>query len=196
MIRRPPRSTLFPYTTLFRSHHRGRIEARTTQCSRRWKKGVLHGFTAVAELKQHRGIHTSVRLAVFHSFTAAAELKRQWLSGRGGGHPRSPRPHCRGQIEASRRNATRTCSTGVLHGLTAVAELKHRNVIDKHYVNFEISTAFARWPNQRLNGQETPTVQKAVLHGFNAVAKLKLVVRHQVRELEPGSPRIQRRGRI
>src|SRR2546430_9130440 len=24
MIRRPPRSTLFPYTTLFRSHHRGR----------------------------------------------------------------------------------------------------------------------------------------------------------------------------
>src|SRR2546429_3294171 len=33
MIRRPPRSTLFPYTTLFRSHdfvelHRGRIDAR------------------------------------------------------------------------------------------------------------------------------------------------------------------------
>src|SRR3712207_7395835 len=25
MIRRPPRSTLFPYTTLFRSHIRGRI---------------------------------------------------------------------------------------------------------------------------------------------------------------------------
>src|SRR5258708_30071058 len=24
MIRRPPRSTLFPYTTLFRSHHHGR----------------------------------------------------------------------------------------------------------------------------------------------------------------------------
>src|SRR2546430_9287521 len=26
MIRRPPRSTLFPYTTLFRSHHRARLE--------------------------------------------------------------------------------------------------------------------------------------------------------------------------
>src|SRR3712207_7625570 len=26
MIRRPPRSTLFPYTTLFRSHHRRFIE--------------------------------------------------------------------------------------------------------------------------------------------------------------------------
>src|SRR2546422_1878856 len=25
MIRRPPRSTLFPYTTLFRSHHRGAV---------------------------------------------------------------------------------------------------------------------------------------------------------------------------
>src|SRR5438067_4718172 len=28
MIRRPPRSTLFPYTTLFRSHHGARPDAR------------------------------------------------------------------------------------------------------------------------------------------------------------------------
>src|SRR5258708_23891547 len=28
MIRRPPRSTLFPYTTLFRSLHRGDVDAR------------------------------------------------------------------------------------------------------------------------------------------------------------------------
>src|SRR3712207_7935422 len=28
MIRRPPRSTLFPYTTLFRSEHDGRVEER------------------------------------------------------------------------------------------------------------------------------------------------------------------------
>src|SRR2546430_6816876 len=27
MIRRPPRSTLFPYTTLFRSHHKSKIDA-------------------------------------------------------------------------------------------------------------------------------------------------------------------------
>src|SRR3712207_6931307 len=26
MIRRPPRSTLFPYTTLFRSHHHGMMQ--------------------------------------------------------------------------------------------------------------------------------------------------------------------------
>src|SRR5438105_6301800 len=30
MIRRPPRSTLFPYTTLFRSHSRRRKYSRTT----------------------------------------------------------------------------------------------------------------------------------------------------------------------
>src|SRR5258708_36176963 len=30
MIRRPPRSTLFPYTTLFRSHYQRRIRRRLT----------------------------------------------------------------------------------------------------------------------------------------------------------------------
>src|SRR2546425_2665485 len=39
MIRRPPRSTLFPYTTLFRSTHqgyaRGRAAAAPRQCARR-----------------------------------------------------------------------------------------------------------------------------------------------------------------
>src|SRR3990172_5238246 len=41
MIRRPPRSTLFPYTTLFRSHTRGRRAAqdapRTVARSARWR---------------------------------------------------------------------------------------------------------------------------------------------------------------
>src|SRR5207249_7166790 len=30
MLRRPPRSTLFPYTTLFRSHSRKRTDSRTS----------------------------------------------------------------------------------------------------------------------------------------------------------------------
>src|SRR3712207_7478207 len=34
MIRRPPRSTLFPYTTLFRSSWRSRRCPRTTWCAR------------------------------------------------------------------------------------------------------------------------------------------------------------------
>src|SRR5438094_6274797 len=33
MIRRPPRSTLFPYTTLFRSGHAGRARAERTPAS-------------------------------------------------------------------------------------------------------------------------------------------------------------------
>src|SRR5256885_3066553 len=35
MIRRPPRSTLFPYTTLFRSNPRRTAPTRTTSCPRR-----------------------------------------------------------------------------------------------------------------------------------------------------------------
>src|SRR5260221_1982856 len=34
MIRRPPRSTLFPYTTLFRSHARRRVGARLAAAAR------------------------------------------------------------------------------------------------------------------------------------------------------------------
>src|SRR5690348_17807538 len=40
MIRRPPRSTLFPYTTLFRSKDRRRIELHITPAGRRFV-GVL-----------------------------------------------------------------------------------------------------------------------------------------------------------
>src|SRR2546428_8570615 len=36
MIRRPPRSTLFPYTTLFRSPNRGRIDLRGRLPRMRW----------------------------------------------------------------------------------------------------------------------------------------------------------------
>src|SRR3989454_9679469 len=40
MIRRPPRSTLFPYTTLFRSHHRGAVaEASGSPAGRAARRG-------------------------------------------------------------------------------------------------------------------------------------------------------------
>src|SRR5258708_31257706 len=35
MIRRPPRSTLFPYTTLFRSHNNGRTKSETKSAAAR-----------------------------------------------------------------------------------------------------------------------------------------------------------------
>src|SRR3712207_293839 len=43
MIRRPPRSTLFPYTTLFRSHIllRGGVREEVEALSQRWHEGPI-----------------------------------------------------------------------------------------------------------------------------------------------------------
>ena len=45
MIRRPPRSTLFPYTTLFRSRFDGRGGRRNETLSERREKGTSRGDT-------------------------------------------------------------------------------------------------------------------------------------------------------
>src|SRR5438874_11828951 len=63
MIRRPPRSTLFPYTTLFRSLYRQRMQIE--QCFRDWKSHL--GL---------RGLHLQVQkserlLRVLMGFTLA-----------------------------------------------------------------------------------------------------------------------------
>src|SRR2546428_11690989 len=68
MIRRPPRSTLFPYTTLFRARHRGPVAPlvggpRQEDLGRRVRVGkphgrrVLHGPAGVPprlEVRAHR----------------------------------------------------------------------------------------------------------------------------------------------
>src|SRR2546429_9516132 len=43
MIRRPPRSTLFPYTTLFRSRGRPEVELHQARIHRREEVGPHHG---------------------------------------------------------------------------------------------------------------------------------------------------------
>src|SRR3712207_8821248 len=67
MIRRPPRSTLFPYTTLFRSGHKvvvqvvdlDRREAEAVEAGRRTdvadepRQGVAGGPIAVARSEEH-----------------------------------------------------------------------------------------------------------------------------------------------
>src|SRR5256885_10991466 len=61
MIRRPPRSTLFPYTTLFRSHrrrHRGRGGGVVAPALRRRARGRAHLRT--------RGDRKSTRLNSSH----------------------------------------------------------------------------------------------------------------------------------
>src|SRR2546425_7057522 len=76
MIRRPPRSTLFPYTTLFRSHARGIVEraregGEETVAALRYADLHLHTYHSdgtrspreVIDLARERGIrseeHTS-----------------------------------------------------------------------------------------------------------------------------------------
>src|SRR2546426_5026674 len=59
MIRRPPRSTLFPYTTLFRSLFRRRIDR-----GRRAALGPKHPWSGEAEA--HEGDRKSTRLNSSH----------------------------------------------------------------------------------------------------------------------------------
>src|SRR3712207_7471553 len=58
MIRRPPRSTLFPYTTLFRSRHLGDPPLPDGGPEARHRQQVEHrgrrGAVAVGELVEHR----------------------------------------------------------------------------------------------------------------------------------------------
>src|SRR3712207_7100765 len=58
MIRRPPRSTLFPYTTLFRSQHRdaGRVVPAIFELLEAGKQNVLHlPVPHVPDDAAHRG---------------------------------------------------------------------------------------------------------------------------------------------
>src|SRR2546422_4540001 len=52
MIRRPPRSTLFPYTTLFRSAKAARIRPMTTCVS--WS--IETGYTRIIGVARRRGL--------------------------------------------------------------------------------------------------------------------------------------------
>src|SRR2546425_11138233 len=60
MIRRPPRSTLFPYTTLFRSYYRrlnaGLADPRTARTTRETQEALQRGRTIVLITS---GIHSN-----------------------------------------------------------------------------------------------------------------------------------------
>src|ERR1039457_7674861 len=59
MIRRPPRSTLFPYTTLFRSHQAG-LQRRELAFLVRWEAAEKH----VADHQAEHGIAEEFQLLV------------------------------------------------------------------------------------------------------------------------------------
>src|SRR3712207_8162264 len=94
MIRRPPRSTLFPYTTLFRSSGLG--------CPT-WPRCTDDSFVSTPELAGHGAIEFGNRLLTF-ALTAVAiatvvavfrsvrrDLRRLAVGCAGGG-PRHPQP--------------------------------------------------------------------------------------------------------
>src|SRR3712207_8679224 len=86
MIRRPPRSTLFPYTTLFRSPHEEAVQRpgrdtdrepgahiallhgpRSGGLVRPWRRHELPGGPGELRLHRHRGDRKSTRLNSSHA---------------------------------------------------------------------------------------------------------------------------------
>src|SRR5438105_11716076 len=75
MIRRPPRSTLFPYTTLFRSHQRHHRLDRAARAARRTAAGRAGLWQAAAEARpdqQPCGDRKSTRLNSSHEWISYA----------------------------------------------------------------------------------------------------------------------------
>src|SRR3712207_8331993 len=89
MIRRPPRSTLFPYTTLFRSRHLDRQPPPGRQPVRRQRPGAgrqhrgVGGVPVTARLRAERGftiIEVLVAMLLSRSEEHTSELQsRQYL---------------------------------------------------------------------------------------------------------------------
>src|SRR5258708_26950602 len=70
MIRRPPRSTLFPYTTLFRSDHfRQALDWARRQGALSWE---LRAATSLARWLRDRGDRKSTRLNSSHQIISYA----------------------------------------------------------------------------------------------------------------------------
>src|SRR3989441_12694966 len=100
MIRRPPRSTLFPYTTLFRSvpHPDGRIKAMRLTSKGRRTLEVARPLWAQAQAKVLRELGTTAwtdtQRRLTHLFQVAAKKRRL------GRALRRVQPLARSRIEA------------------------------------------------------------------------------------------------
>src|SRR5256885_17228819 len=76
MIRRPPRSTLFPYTTLFRSHEAAQRAQEELAHERDRLRLLLEVNNALVSNLEHRALFsalaTCVRRVVAHDYTSLA----------------------------------------------------------------------------------------------------------------------------
>src|SRR5260221_6283187 len=65
MIRRPPRSTLFPYTTLFRSHRGSGAEAEAHPVANELRRASAGDFLGDRKSTRLNSSHTVISYAVF-----------------------------------------------------------------------------------------------------------------------------------
>src|SRR2546422_8182352 len=72
MIRRPPRSTLFPYTTLFRSRKRGLAGRHRTVLHVRRDRRLLRTTSASTRASRESGDRKSTRLNSSHGYISYA----------------------------------------------------------------------------------------------------------------------------
>src|SRR3954462_1271790 len=80
MIRRPPRSTLFPYTTLFRSEHTSELQSHDNLYAVFWSSDVCRSEEHTSELQSHDNLVCRLLL----------EKKEKNAGGQGeGGGPRA-----------------------------------------------------------------------------------------------------------
>src|SRR5256885_8258918 len=82
MIRRPPRSTLFPYTTLFRSQLRHHLELRRGRqvAEEHERRGAVRGRQSRAERGQHVEIGPERRRRVHRPLVAAGPRSEEHTS--------------------------------------------------------------------------------------------------------------------
>src|SRR5574341_1169201 len=78
MIRRPPRSTLFPYTTLFRSNLRGASDDEIFKFAQNEKAVILTGDMGFGNLLRFPiGSHSGIVIVHFPNEVSTAELNQQ-----------------------------------------------------------------------------------------------------------------------
>src|SRR2546422_4777760 len=97
MIRRPPRSTLFPYTTLFRSNGRGTLLT-TEECLLDREVQVRNPGLSRAELERSEE-HTSELQSRLHLVCRLLLEKKKYCLTR---KPQSARPHKPAQLHGVR----------------------------------------------------------------------------------------------
>src|SRR2546425_5279631 len=80
MIRRPPRSTLFPYTTLFRSHERGARQPRGSgrRLSVQWWSGPASSSSTSSRSEEHTSELQSLAYLVCRLLLEKKKNKKLW----------------------------------------------------------------------------------------------------------------------